>query len=551
MLKLFTICLNPLSHLLNKKCDGYHAGPSNNRALKITHLLFVDDLKTYAQNKETGIKQLEVITEFSRNIGMKFGVDKCAYLYIEKGKRKTIGECIEVNGLPMNELKDHDTYKYLGLDEDIAYKGELNKERVMKEYFNRVNKIWKSELYSKNKIIAQNIFANTVFTLTFGILNWTKEEILQIDIKTRKLLTRTGNFHRNSSVDRLYANRIDGGRGMNSIYDNYVTRIITVTKHLRTAAETNPYLHAVIQHEQDRLLRVADEFFNALDLPEDHDNLSQLTKATLKKNHLTAFQSKEQHGYIHRKQTAIEGYNKKLTNNWINSRGLISHSEGYIFAMMEQEINTRVLQSKREQKNNKDFDKQCRFCHSKNEDVFHLLCSCDRLSASMYLPFRHDEVAKELYNAIVKHHFPTSSYVTPRPIWVHQHIELWWDMHIHTVPQVKNNKPDLVIWNKLKKTCHIIDVCVPLDQNVHTQEKTKVDTYTPLSVNLRRLYPDFTYEIVPIVMGATGLITNSLLKSLTTILEKTKEVHSVTASMQRKALIGSMRVLKSALAKKK
>ena len=84
----------------------------------------------------------------------------------------------------MNELKGHDTYKYLGLDEDIAYKGELNKERVMKEYFNRVNKIWKSELYSKNKIIAQNIFANTVFTLTFGILNWTKEEILQIDIKT-------------------------------------------------------------------------------------------------------------------------------------------------------------------------------------------------------------------------------------------------------------------------------------------------------------------------------------------------------------------------------
>ena len=95
-----------------------------------------------------------------------------------------------------------------------------------------------------------------------------------------------------------------------------------------------------------------------------------------------------------------------------------------------------------------------------------------------------------------------------------------------------------------------MDVCVPLDQNVHTQEKTKVDTYTPLSANLRRLYLEFTYEIVPIVLGATGLITDSLLKSLTTILEKPREVHCVTASMQRKALIGSMRVLKSALAKK-
>ena len=123
-------------------------------------------------------------------------------------------------------------------------------------------------------------------------------------------------------------------------------------------------------------------------------------------------------------------------------------------------------------------------------------------------------------------------------------------MHVHTVPQVKNNKPDIVLWDKLKKTCHIIDVCVPLDQNVHVQEKTKIDTYTPLSVNLRRLYSDYTYDIVPIVMGATGLITDSLLKYLSTILEHPKTVHSVAAMMQRKALIGSMRVLKSALAKK-
>ena len=94
------------------------------------------------------------------------------------------------------------------------------------------------------------------------------------------------------------------------------------------------------------------------------------------------------------------------------------------------------------------------------------------------------------------------------------------------------------------------DVCAPLDQNVHVQEKMKVDTYTPLSVNLQRLYPNYTYHITPIVMGATGLITDSLLKSLTTILELPTEVHRVTAMMQRRALIGSMRVLKSALAKK-
>ena len=46
------------------------------------------------------------------------------------------------------------------------------------------------------------------------------------------------------------------------------------------------------------------------------------------------------------------------------------------------------------------------------------------------------------------------------------------------------------------------------------------------------------------------MITNSLVKSLTTILEDKKTVHSVIATMHRKALIGSMRILKSALSKK-
>ena len=69
--------------------------------------------------------------------------------------------------------------------------------------------------------------------------------------------------------------------------------MIAVTKHLRTAAETNSYLHAVIQHEQDRLLRVADEFAQALKIPTDNENVSQLTKTSLKQNHLLAYQSKD------------------------------------------------------------------------------------------------------------------------------------------------------------------------------------------------------------------------------------------------------------------
>ena len=43
-----------------------------------------------------------------------------------------------------------------------------------------------------------------MLTPTFGITQGTKEELVQLDIKTRKLLTIGGSFHKNSDIDRLY-----------------------------------------------------------------------------------------------------------------------------------------------------------------------------------------------------------------------------------------------------------------------------------------------------------------------------------------------------------
>ena len=148
---------------------------------------------------------------------MDFGTNKCAYLKIVKGMIFSDGEPLVMNYLTIKPVKEGDTYKYLGIDENISYHGPINKERVSKEYFARTRKIWPSELSAYNKVIAHNAFAVTVLIPAIGVLDWTTAEIRDIDIKTRKILTLTRNVHPNSDVDRIYVQKSFGGRGLREV----------------------------------------------------------------------------------------------------------------------------------------------------------------------------------------------------------------------------------------------------------------------------------------------------------------------------------------------
>ena len=120
---------------------------------------------------------------------------------------------------------------------------------------------------------------------------------------------------------------------------------------------------------------------------------------------------------------------------------------------------------------------------------------------------RHDQVGKLLCNAIIRKHHKDHPYVFVRQVWTSDVLEIWWDIKIETSPSVPSTKPDIVVWNKTEKICLIIDVS--LDENIGKQEKIKIDKYTELMVYLQRLYSEYSFQIRPIVLGATGLITNT------------------------------------------
>ena len=138
--------------MLNTQTEGYPIGNPGERDILISHKFFVDDLKLLATMLAQALKQLDIVTTFSKDVGMAFGTDKCAHSYAERGKKKPLGETIVMNGVEIKELKEEERYTYLGIDESVSMDGELTKEKVRDEYLRRVKKIWKSELNARNKV---------------------------------------------------------------------------------------------------------------------------------------------------------------------------------------------------------------------------------------------------------------------------------------------------------------------------------------------------------------------------------------------------------------
>ena len=62
-----------------------------------------------------------------------------------------------------------------------------------------------------------------------------------------------------------------------------------------------------------------------------------------------------------------------------------------------------------------------------------------------------------------------------------------------------------------ERKCYIIDKSIGLDVNVSTNHQAKIDNYLPLLAKLKRLYPEYVFDVVPIVICATGYIDNNLI----------------------------------------
>ena len=88
------------------------------------------------------------------------------------------------------------------------------KDTFRNKYFRRAKLILKSKLNGRNKIMPLNTWAVSILRYGAGILKWNKNELQEMDRKTRKFMTMNKELHPRSDVARLYVSRKNGGRGL-------------------------------------------------------------------------------------------------------------------------------------------------------------------------------------------------------------------------------------------------------------------------------------------------------------------------------------------------
>ena len=520
----FIISLIPLSILLNNLNVGYSL--DSREGPRICHRLYMDDLKLYAENKEDMQLLINTTSEFSSDIRMQFGLEKCATVNVSKGTKVKCSGIDLPTGEQIHELED-EGYKYLGiLEADNILHTEM-KNLVTKEYIRRVKKVLRSQLHGRNCIQAINTWAVPVVRYGAGVLSWKKEETKALDVKTRKLMRIHGAHHPQGDVDRLYVSRSLGGRGLHSI-EEVVSR------------EINALTTFVKRSKDPEIIRLKDHFVKEkILLGEEIDKEADRSKHEEKRR--DAWTSKVMHGQYPRQMLTVADTGSSW--DWLTQQDLKKETEGLLIAAQDQALRTNYIKHKIDK--TPGSSPLCRLCRAHYETIDHILNGCPKLAQTEY-KCRHDKVAAALHWSLCKEYgfsYSKKWYEhRAEKVLENDSVKLLWDFHVQSDHMIEHCRPDLLLVDKVTNTATIIDVAVPGDVRILDREQDKILAYQDLKREIKKNWHLRKVSIVPIVIGALGSVTSNFRKHLDTV-----HCGLSISNVQKTALLGSARILRMVL----
>ena len=159
---------------------------------------------------------------------------------------------------------------------------------------------------------------------------------------------------------------------------------------------------------------------------------------------------------------------------------------------------------------------------------------------------RHNQIAKYVYWCILKDYGiqvdETWLKLKPENVTTKDDVIIMWDTDVITDINVESNRPDIIIHDKKKKTCLLIDVSVPNCQNIIKKEAEKITKYRDLEIEVQKCWNLKEIRTIPIVIGALGTVS----EGIGGYIEKVSPRINFDV-IQKTALLGSAHILRNFL----
>ncbi|KAL1455720.1 hypothetical protein WDU94_009793 [Cyamophila willieti] len=464
---------------------------------------------------------------------MKFGLEKCNTLNIKGGKLADPSNVTLSDNITIKSLDENEQYKYLGLKQQLSINDSELKKEYETSFLKRLHMILNTELNAKNKIRAINSWVIPLLSYTFGIISWSKTDIVNLNRKVRTTLTRYRSHHIHSATERLYLPRSEGGRGLidlESMFAKQIEKYRTYFMNKRSEL-----------YEQ---LRKEDKF-TPLHLTSSTFNLpAYRTKQQLKED----LESGTMKGKYPKSLYHDSNIDKKLSVGYLTDGYLMSETEGFLHAIQDQVMKTRNYIKFIMKKSIPTV--MCRLCNKTTESIQHLSSGCSFLARHEYTN-RHDLVGNIIHQELLKNIRKSNKTSMPhylyKPLAVEENEEhkIYWNMYIITEHKVIHNKPDILYFNLKEKSASIVDVTIPLDENINTAYMNKIVKYEDLKRQVKNMYNLNNVNILPIVISTNGLVHKNTRENIKTL--KISSPDFIVKKCQKSVILSTTSMLRKIL----
>ena len=317
---------------------------------------------------------------------------------------------------------ENETNRYLGILEADTIKQVKMKDKIRKEYLRRTRKLLETKLSSRNIIKAINTWAVPLVRYSVPFLKLTRDELRQMDQRTRKLMTIHKALHPRDDVERLYVPRKEGGRGLAIIKDSVDASI----QRLEDYTE---------KHERGLISAIRNDTDNTRD-----ERMKRTSKQKWEKKQL-----------YDRFKRLINNISHQKTWTRLRKGNLKRETESFLIAAQDNAKRSNHIKVKidRTQQNSKR-----RLCGDRDETISHVISECSKLARKGYKA-RHDWKGKVIYWEMcrkLKFDHTNIWYMhNPAPVVENDTYKHLGDFNIQTDHINQTRRPDLIIINKKKK----------------------------------------------------------------------------------------------------